>query len=267
MMRRREKITIFILFSLLLHLLFLGLGTFFNEGERPKPPPEVEVTILKKPYQIADIAPPEKEEKPKDAKFLGLYDSRVEKEQVAPTLTPSTRKQAGAPEPKKEAPEKTKEKTKEREGEGPKLAAKTPEKKVQPEIEGDETLEALPEDFYPDYKIGDRTYLNVFRFPKIGYFVRLKKIFKTTFNPVPSIRPYIYSNQVSKGQVEVVMAVSIDRIGNLAELFVINSSGLPLYDQEALRTIKDSSPFASPPADLLDKSSKLRMVWTFTVYL
>jgi len=263
-MRRREKITIFVLVSLLLHLFFLWIGSVLPVAERPKPPPEVEVTILKTPYQIADIAPPEKEERPKEAKFLGLYDSRVEKEQVAPTPAPSSRKQAGAPEPReKKLPEKPKEK----EGEGPKYAAKSPEKKVQPEMEGEESFEGLPDDFYPDYNVGDRTYLNVLRFPKIGYFVRLKKIFKTTFNPVPSIRPYLYSNQVSRGQIEVVLGVSIDPVGSLAELFVIHSSGLDLYDQEALRTIKDSAPFAAPPSDLLDRSSKLRMVWTFTVYL
>lgn len=236
-MRKRPEIIFFILLSILLHLVFLG---FLARQEKPKSPAEVEVVLLKTPYQIADIQPPEKEERPEKAKFLGLYDSRVEKEQVAVTRSP--RKEATA---------------ESREGEGMRLAARTP----------DETLESLPEDFYPDYQVGDRTYLNVLRFPKIGYFVRLKKIFKTTFNPVPAIRPYYLTNQVSRGQVEVVLGVSVDRTGDLAELFVINSSGLDLYDREAMRTVRDSSPFAAPPDDLLDKSSKLRMVWTFTVYL
>jgi TonB family protein len=264
-MRKRERITLFILLSLLLHFLFFGAGLIFHRLDRPKPPQEVEVTILNHPYQIADIAPPEKEEKPEEAKFLGLYDSRVREEQVAATQTPSARKQEGAS--KKELPERIKE-IKEKEEEGSKLASKRPqEKKVQPEVEGEDLFEGLPEDFYPDYKVGDRTYLNVLRFPKIGYFVRLKKIFKTTFNPAPAVRPYLYANQVSRGQIEVVLGVAVDWAGNLDDLFVIRSSGLSLYDQEAMRTIRDSSPFAAPPADLLDHSSMLRMVWTFTVYL
>lgn len=265
-MRKRERIILFVLLSLLLHFLFFGAGLVFHRIDKPKPPQEVEVTILNHPYQIADIAPPEKEEKPEEAKFLGLYDSRVKEEQVAATQTPSARKQEGAPEPRKEIPERIKD-IKEKEEEGPKLAAKKPEKKVQPEVEGEDLFEGLPEDFYPDYKVGDRTYLNVLRFPKIGYFVRLKKIFKTTFNPAPAVRPYLYTNQISRGQIEVVLGVAVDRVGNLNDLFVIRSSGLSLYDEEATRTVRDSSPFAAPPADLLDHSSMLRMVWTFTVYL
>lgn len=264
-MKNRRTILLFVLLSLLLHLL-LSLGLFVNLPQRQAAKePEVEVTILKQPYQIADIQPPEKEERPEKAKFLGLYDSRVPKEQVAatPPVPPSRKRSESTPEK-----ERTKEKpTKQREGEGLKLAAKSPEKKVMPQAEGDEFLDALPEDFYPDYKIGDRTYLNVLRYPKIGYFVRLKKIFRTTWNPTPSLRSSLFANQISRGQVEVVLGVTIDKSGSLAELFVINSSGLGRYDHEALRTIRESAPFAAPPSDLLDPSSKLRMVWTFTVYL
>jgi len=125
----------------------------------------------------------------------------------------------------------------------------------------------LPEDYFHDYKIGDHTYLNVFKYPKVAYFVRLKKVFRTRWNPVPALRASMMTAQVSRGQVEVVLGVTVDPTGKLAELQMIRSSGLPLYDQEALQTIRDSSPFASPPAELLDNTQKLRMAWTFTVYL
>lgn len=231
--KQRDPIALFLLISLIFHLLFLGI-TSLRPSDHSKKPEEVELTILdNRSYQIADIAPPKKEEKPKDSKFLGLYDSRVEQERVR-----------SAPPQKKAHHEKER-------GEGP----------------HQDLFESVPDDFYPDHKIGDRTYLNVLRFPKIGYFVRLKKIFKTTFNPGPAVRPYLFSNQISRGQIEVSLAVSIDRAGRLAELFVIRSSGLSLYDKEALRTIRDSAPFATPPSEILDSSSLLRMVWTFTVYL
>lgn len=249
-MRERHQILFFVFLSLLLHLLLFGLGSF-TRYVKPKPPEEVEVKILTgSPYQIADIQPPLKEEKPKEAKFLGMYDSSVEKEQVsAKPFHPTPQEEGGK-------------------GTGPKLASKMPERKTLPGGgQGTDLFEPLPEDFYPDYKVGDRTYLNVLRFPKISYFVRLKKIFKTTFNPVPAIRSYYFTNQISRGQVEVVLGVSVDRTGKLSELFVINSSGLELYDREAIRTIRDSAPFAVPPTDLLDPSDHLRMVWTFTVYM
>ena len=125
----------------------------------------------------------------------------------------------------------------------------------------------LPEDFFPDYKIGDHTYLNVLRFPNVQYFVRLKRIFKTTFNPVPVLRNYVMTNQVSRGTVEVVLGVEVDGGGRLARLFIINSSGLQGYDQEAVRTVRDSAPFAKVPDNLKDEDGILRMSWTFTVYL
>jgi TonB family protein len=93
----------------------------------------------------------------------------------------------------------------------------------------------------------------------------MKKVFRTTFNPVPSIRQSFL--QIQKGQVEVVLGVTVDKSGKLADLMVLRSSGLTAYDQEALRTIRDSAPFAAPPPELLNAPGALRMAWTFTVYL
>ena len=68
------------------------------------------------------------------------------------------------------------------------------------------------------------------------------------------------------GKIECVIGVSLDASGKIAELFVIRSSGMGGYDEEALQTLRDSSPFSSPPSEFM-KSGQLRMSWTFTVYL
>ena len=64
-------------------------------GSRPtsekNDPIEVEILNPEQSYQIADIAPPEHEEKPEKAKFLGLYNSKVVQEQVAPSHRPSSK--------------------------------------------------------------------------------------------------------------------------------------------------------------------------------
>lgn len=246
MEKRCDGLLLFLLLSLLLHLLFAGAGAWVDLFHvRPVKPPEVvEVTLIpERPLQIADIPKPEKEQRPKKAKFAGIYDSSVDEEQVVPVPRPGGK------------------------GGAKKSATKIPAKNVlsgSGEMEGPD---GLPGDFFPDHKIGDKTYLNVLRFPKVGYFVRLKKIFNTTWNPRPALTASLGANQISKGQVSVKLAVSIDRSGNLAELFVIHSSGLAAYDREAVRTIRDSSPFAAPPPDLLEGPSRLQMVWTFTVYL
>lgn len=121
-------------------------------------------------------------------------------------------------------------------------------------------------DYYPDYKIGGKTYLNVMKLQDVSYFVRMKRILKMRWNPVPPVERYMMSNRITMGKIECVMALGLDASGNINELFVIRSSGVPGYDQEAMQTIRDSSPFSSPPDQYL-KDGQLRMSWTFTVYL
>jgi TonB family protein len=286
-MRRSEKIFLAVLISILLHAFLLGMGAYLSvlfppTAEAPAgEQKEVEVALVKNHgYQIADIAPPEKEEKPDDAKFLGLYDSKVKQETVGASTGPSSHA-AGKPlshkelteklEKNPEKPPKSAVKPPSSDEEGVKVAMKTPPKETKPEdnvgggSNGEDYFEGLSNDYFPDYKVGDRTYLNVFKFPKIGYFVRMKKIFRTTFNPVPALRQSFL--QIQRGQVEVVLGVTVDKAGKLSDLMIIHSSGLETYDAEAMRTIRDSAPFASPPSDLLNGPGVLRMAWTFTVYL
>ncbi len=277
-MRSRDSILLFFAISVLVHLVLVlfGLGPASKLAElleRKKEEATVELTIFdKNQYKIADILPPEKEERPDKADYVGVYDSRVEEEQVAPSRRPAAGSGTEAATPEKTT-EKSESPTKDTEneetvGSQKKLAAKKPETPKSAGGSGlDDFMESgLPEDYFPNYKVGEHTYLNVLRFPKISYFVRLKKIFNTTWNPRSALM-YSGMNQLAKGQVEVSLGLSVDKTGNLAEMFVITSSGLPAYDQEAQRTIKDSSPFAAPPKELLDNTSRLRMVWTFTVYM
>ncbi|MDO8461770.1 MAG: energy transducer TonB [Deltaproteobacteria bacterium] len=269
--RTREKFELFLLLSVLLHLVLLIL---FREGffipQTSKVSTEVEL-ILAPPHQIADIAKPLKEEKPDQAKFMGLYDTRADQEQVARTplhhrrvIHPSEKLRSSREEEVAKG-KKVAEKN-EKGGKGEYVMRRPEEKGDSPKVK--ETLsseEAFPEDFYPDYKVGDHTYLNVLRYPNVAYFVRLKKIFKMTFDPVSALRESTY--QISRGQIEVVLGVSVDRTGRLSQIGLLRSSGISRYDQEALRTIRDSSPFAAPPQEFLDASGQLRMSWTFTVYL
>ncbi len=282
-MSRRDKIILSLLLSLILHFLLLGFGSYWSYRHPPelKKPDVVQVDLLEKnqSYQIADIEPPKVEKRPEKAKFVGMYDSSVPEETVAPSRKPVSHpgverksvaeKAKGFPDDGPSLPI-------------PKIGQKKEPKKVAMKRPEEEAVESarervgaqedyfnpgMSEDYFPDYKVADRTYLNVLRFPKVSYFVRLKKIFRTTFNPIPSLRAVFMSTQVSKGQVDVVLAVTLDRAGKLSELKILRSSGLQGYDQEAVRTIRDSAPFAAPPGELLDAGGLLRMAWTFTVFL
>ncbi|HCU25180.1 MAG TPA: hypothetical protein DF383_09185 [Deltaproteobacteria bacterium] len=122
-------------------------------------------------------------------------------------------------------------------------------------------------DFFPDVKIGGKTYLNTAAFPDVQYFTQLKRIFRMRFNPAPPLRAHLAGHKVVVGKVSVAMAVTVNAQGRLQELFVIKSSGIPGYDAEAMRTIRQSAPFSAPPSKVMDKDGVLRMNWNFITYL
>ena len=98
----------------------------------------------------------------------------------------------------------------------------------------------------------------------------MKKIFKLTWDPHPVLSHYFFTNQLFDAQIEATVIFQIDGRGNLLKAFVVRSSGLPLYDEEALRTITDSAPFAAPPPELIrldgNDDGVLDVAFTFTVF-
>lgn len=223
-------------------------------------------------YEIADIARPAVEKKPKKAKYLGMYDSSVEKETVAVTRQgkggekkSQTGREAGKPRSREAKIFDNAKRDSLYSFDKKLFASKGPD--IEAGDGGGRAGAEYMEDFYPDYRLGQHTYLNVLRYPDVDYFVRMKRQFKMTFNPAPSLRQYFSMNRVAQGSVEVALAVSVDRSGNLSELFVLKSSGVSTYDHEAMRTVRASSPFARPPDKFLADDGLLRMSWTFTVYL
>jgi hypothetical protein len=58
------------------------------------------------------------------------------------------------------------------------------------------------DDFLPQYKVGNRTYVNAMANPRVAYYVELKRKFKMTWNPVPPLRRALH--QISRGKVETV---------------------------------------------------------------
>ena len=279
----RRPITFFIFTSLLLHLLIFIL---FRQGldkliaaKAPEPPPVwVELKKMELPDRIADIPKPAKEEIPDKASAQALYDQKVPEDTVNPAHqlsqkpappAPVDRQKNPPPEKKSAEPFKTKEEL---------YAARQPDRmedvfKTEPRTQrmpglpekGGDAAPSSMDDYFPDYKIGGRTYLNTLANPNIRYFVELKRKFKLTWNPAPALRGRI--NEISRGKIDVVLGVSVNLQGELAELMVIRSSGIESYDREGIRTVHSSAPFSAPPANLLESDGMIHMAWTFSVYL
>ncbi len=227
--------------------------------------PIEEVAELGK-YRIADIEKPDVETRPEKSKFLGMYDSAVPDETVSVTRSPS-RKMGDE---RSRVASKSRPRKARRPSKSDKIFAfdssifdrREEDQEARPSSSG-----GALDDFYPDFRRGSRTYLNVLRHPDVEYFVRLKRAFKIAFNPEPSLREHFSFNRVARGSIDVVLGVSVDRLGNLSELFIFRTSGIPTYDREAIRTVRASAPFSTPPEKFMDDDGLLRMSWTFTVYM
>lgn len=121
-------------------------------------------------------------------------------------------------------------------------------------------------DFLPNYKVGNRTYLNTLANPHVGFFVELKRRFGIAFNPVPVLRRSL-NFLGGRRQILTVWGLSVDQTGRVVDMKLIKSSGIEGYDYEAKRTMQQSAPYSRPPMDLIGNDHMLHMAWTFVVYL
>ncbi len=276
----RNAVIASIIFHLLLILLMLAAQKFLPTENNGASPIEVFIQQPNGGWQIADITNSLNDKKPDNPKYLGTQNQSVTEETVSTRHDRGT----GGKVSGKRAPDKEQTAEKEKHPQRQKEAAdiknlydfdKKLFAKKMPKASDNNAITnsssrgegGMPEDFYPNYKVGVHTYLNVLRYPDVEYFVRLKRIFKMTWNPVAALQQDMQGTSVSKGNVSVVLAVTVDKMGSLSELFVLRSSGLGHYDNEALRTIRASSPFSAPPDKFLEKDGVLRMSWTFIVYM
>lgn len=274
----RPEIWPYILASLIIHAIMLLIlprlvlpARFDGKPIEVYAIPEADFQKQSNPYRIADIPEPAVQQKPKVAKFLGMFDSAVQDETVGTTIKPG---KSGEGAKKSGAHPYTREQARKDivRGGRDKLFAFSKDLFRQKESvfdgEGKSAGEGgAMDDFYPDFRRGAYTYLNVLRYPDVEYFVRMKRAFGITWNPGPFISDYFSRNHVARGSVDVVLGVSVDRSGELKEIFVFRASGISAYDHEALRTVRASAPFASPPEKFLEDDGLLRMSWTFSVYL
>lgn len=128
----------------------------------------------------------------------------------------------------------------------------------------------VPEDYFPNYKHGDHTYVNVLQYPAVGYFVEIKQTVGLAWNPLPIAHANLgFLSQY--GAMKTVLGITIDQDGNLQEKFVLKSSGVAAFDYEALRAFNVSFPFFAPPREVLAidgrADDELHLSVSFHVYL
>lgn len=241
----RTKISLALLLSVLIHI-GMTIGVWYSFGHiSPAELPSTEA------IQIVDLTLPANEIKPKKAKFVGTKDNRVSEETVArpkPRKARSSTKKKGVGARTKIA----KKSRRKKKGQSPEM--KRPAKRrpapataLVSDMAGG-TVYAIPDDYFPNYKHGGRTYVNVLRHPNVGYFVELKRAIKMAWNPLPPLRRAGRQIWVGRNTIKVVVGVTVDPAGNLQELFILRGSGIGAYDREALRTFRATFPYFAAPA-------------------
>lgn len=291
----KELVIALILSILLIHIPLLWVLTTMDLGselEMPAPlnqqKEEVVMMDLDMPPPsldtIVDINKPKVEKKPKKATAQSLYDSSVAEETVSAATQPQATQPSQTQTKTKSAEEKTSEtlptepknlntelanlfnEAKQKEDEKYADRFENPQPTTAPTLKTNfNSPNPFAGDFLPNYKVGNRTYLNTLANPNVGYYVELKRKFRMAFNPYTALRYRL--NEISRGQISVVWGVSIDQNGNLAGLTLIRPSGISDYDMEARRTISVSAPFNKPPVEQLTEDKMMHMAWTFVVYL
>lgn len=85
-----------------------------------------------------------------------------------------------------------------------------------------------------------------------GYLIRLDTIYRGS------------SGQgLNNPNLEAILEIVMDSIGQVSEVHVVRSSGITDYDAEAIRTAWRSSPGIHPPKVMLSQNGKTYIHWTF----
>lgn len=258
-MRKRLIIALLLsLFLIHLPLLFLvySLEDLGWSGRLPEKNLEAIFVNLPKKLPLLDLPKPKRTERPKEAQAESLYDMTAKEEMVAvsPKKSPlSLKDELLALKMQKEEQEK-------------KELKRFENKSVMTPKQLKTGFFSAGGDFLPDYRVGNRTYVNALGNPNVQYFVELKRRFQMTWNPRPVLqREWEFVRR--GGKISSVWGVSVDERGQITNLILITSSKSQGFDSEARRTIRDSSPFSRPPAYLLKEDRQIHMAWTFVVYL
>jgi TonB family protein len=71
---------------------------------------------------------------------------------------------------------------------------------------------------------------------------------------------------MQQGNLEVLVSFDIQPSGQVTNIQILQSSGYPKYDNEAVRAIRDSSPFTNPPPEHINSRGVLTLKWGFRVF-
>ena len=292
------------LFSVLLHvpvLVWFLDATYFRPPAETEPRP-MKVGLLQDPApdqqddeepkeedeepkdedgQIVEIAPPEEEERPEEAKFLSEYNSTVEEETVDPRyrldreVTAETYSPDDAYEfEKSEGVEVDQPFTGSvaghrlfREGRFSLFPDRTSEWDVDtgvgiaapaPSISSESLMAGSPSnDYLADINRSDRTALNTFETLYASWWNRVKQY--VSFYAGQTLANAQPKTAITKLEYSVTLSGLINPDGSIAALDVVVTSGIPEFDEAVKEAFELAAPFPDPPEGLVEADGFVHM--------
>ena len=247
-MTQREKLLLFILISLIIHVLIMVfiVPNKFSEFFKKKKEYENIIVDIKldknSPTQIIDVNDPiEKHERPKDAKYLSEKNRIIKKETKAKPKFDLNKFKLLEEKPEKDGDKQT------------------------PIIQNPET------EYLPDIKRGYYTFVNTVEFKHSSFYIAFKKQLQYALDPRQALTKYFRQGKFldpSIKELKTQVLVIMNKDGTIDNVELYKSSGVLELDKEVLRAIYSTSPFyKKPPKELLSLDEKLRFNFIYVVKL
>lgn len=137
-----------------------------------------------------------------------------------------------------------------------------------PVMEGDasETGGGAPPDDLSNVEKGEGTYLNTREWKYAAFFNRVKQAVVARWDPIGRLRSKDPRGDRQLGVRDriTVVGVALRPDGTIVDIFVSESSGIELLDQESIQAFERAAPFSNPPQALV-QNGVIRFGFTFNV--
>ncbi|MBK9033439.1 MAG: energy transducer TonB [Myxococcales bacterium] len=115
-----------------------------------------------------------------------------------------------------------------------------------------------------DVADGDETALNARQWVHASFFNRLKRAVHQQWHPIELWRRHDPTGAVYGVKTRVTrLRVSLTPTGAVAQIVVVEPSGVDVLDDEAVRAFETAQPFANPPAALIGGDGRITFVFGF----
>lgn len=284
-----KSFNIFLLLSLIIHLLFFSGVSIFSSSrpknnyvsidyisqEKPSPEKKAPSDIQTPLKQIVDQGEkPLNHEENKNAKYLSKHTQSVAKETVAKNRGEFKNSKGLAPGPQNPAPV-NKPAAQKRLPFDPLGDSKQAFKSKALETIAGETPSnpttaggaSQTQDYLKDAHQGVETLLNTKEFKYYTYFNRIRKQLSQHWEPKVRdklTKMFRQGRTIASDQDRITkLLIVLDPAGILVKVQIVSDSGVRDLDDAAIEAFKSAAPFPNPPRGIVDPDGTVKIRWDF----